>query len=550
MSERALFFHGRLLDVEEELDRNPTSPLWIDGAGVFSAGFMRAVLEHSQREKVFLPRGAGSTEQATRIPAWAAPHTERLRWVDGDELRNVLRHQQLVLMAPDPYLWTLACVRAQAEGYSSPITGVTHAIQPIKLASWLSSGIVRLLHAADALVCTSRAGRSAVEKIVGALPAALCGAERIPFHTPVIPLGIEPRLWVEGKEGGGAARREEGRPTSLLYIGRLSDVNKADLVPMLLAVRDMTRQRSVRLTIAGDDRERHLAPALRAIGRELDLSDALGIVPNPSHEDKWSLLREADIFVSPVDNVQETFGLSLLEAMLAGLPVVASDWSGYRDIVVHGKTGFLVRTMIGRSSLRDEGIDIAGSWQRNADMASATYVDFDAWKQHVTRLVDDVDLRWQMGREGRRRVLAEFSWRAVIHAYEALWTDLEASAGRLQRCDGPSPSLRFHEIFRHYASTVLDDASPLHCPGDDLLPSRVMLARRWMDAAGMDVLNVLSHICRQPGTSVADLARATGRERDELRMVVMHLLKYGALRCGTPSASAVHSSDVSSSARS
>jgi glycosyltransferase involved in cell wall biosynthesis len=546
MSTRALFFHGRLVDVEEELDRDPTSAVWIDGASVFSAGFLRAVLEHSQRDEVFLPRLAGATDPATRIPAWAAAHAERLRWVDGDELRNVLRHRQLVLMAPDPYLWTLACVRAQADGYASPITGVTHAIQPIKLASWLSSGMLRLLHASDALVCTSRAGRSAVEKIVELLPAALRGAERIPFRTPVIPLGIDPRLCEEGKEGGGAARRANGRPTSLLYVGRLSDINKADLVPLLLAVRDVTRQRCVRLTIAGDDRQRRLAPVLRAVGKELDLSDALNVVPNPSREDKWRLLHEADVFVSPVDNVQETFGLSLLEAMLAGLPVVASDWSGYRDIVVHGTTGFLVPTMIGRCSRRDEGIDIAGSWQRNGEMAAATYVDFDSWKQYVTQLVDDAHLRARMGRAGQRRVLAEFSWRTVISAYETLWTELEATAKRLVGGDRSRPSLRFHDLFGHYASAVLDDASPLYCSGDDLIASRIALARRSMDAAGADLLEVLSEVCRRPGLSVVGLERVTGKERNELRMLVMRLLKYGALRCGDLSVDSLQSSDVTS----
>ena len=53
-------------------------------------------------------------------------------------------------------------------------------------------------------------------------------------------------------------------------------------------------------------------------------------------------LAAADLFCSPADNLQETFGLSVLEAMASSLPVVASDWNGYRDLVVHGSTGWLV----------------------------------------------------------------------------------------------------------------------------------------------------------------------------------------------------------------
>ena len=61
-----------------------------------------------------------------------------------------------------------------------------------------------------------------------------------------------------------------------------------------------------------------------------------------SDEDRKLALAAADLFCSPADNLQETFGLSVLEAMASSLPVVASDWNGYRDLVLHGSTGWLV----------------------------------------------------------------------------------------------------------------------------------------------------------------------------------------------------------------
>ena len=46
------------------------------------------------------------------------------------------------------------------------------------------------------------------------------------------------------------------------------------------------------------------------------------------------------------DNLQETFGISIIEAMAAGTAaVVASDFSGYRDLVLHGKTGLLIPSL-------------------------------------------------------------------------------------------------------------------------------------------------------------------------------------------------------------
>ena len=54
----------------------------------------------------------------------------------------------------------------------------------------------------------------------------------------------------------------------------------------------------------------------------------------------------SDAFLSLVDCLQETFGLTPIEAMASGLPVVVSDWNGYRDSVIEGRTGFRIPTIL------------------------------------------------------------------------------------------------------------------------------------------------------------------------------------------------------------
>ena len=54
---------------------------------------------------------------------------------------------------------------------------------------------------------------------------------------------------------------------------------------------------------------------------------------------KTHLYRAADIYVSLSDNLQETFGISIIEAMAAGLPVIASDINGYSELISHNETG-------------------------------------------------------------------------------------------------------------------------------------------------------------------------------------------------------------------
>ena len=68
----------------------------------------------------------------------------------------------------------------------------------------------------------------------------------------------------------------------------------------------------------------------------------LGGDSHVSEEIKQKALSACDLVLSLVDNIQETFGLSIAEAMAAGRPVVASDWDGYRDLIRHGIDGYLV----------------------------------------------------------------------------------------------------------------------------------------------------------------------------------------------------------------
>src|SRR6516164_5936950 len=68
---------------------------------------------------------------------------------------------------------------------------------------------------------------------------------------------------------------------------------------------------------------------------------------------RFAVWHAADIFASLSDSIQETFGLVIVEAMASGLPVVASDWDGYRDLVADGETGFLVPTSMVRGGTAD-----------------------------------------------------------------------------------------------------------------------------------------------------------------------------------------------------
>jgi glycosyltransferase involved in cell wall biosynthesis len=72
---------------------------------------------------------------------------------------------------------------------------------------------------------------------------------------------------------------------------------------------------------------------LDAYAGELGVADRITILRGVSADDKPFLYRAADVFLSPVDNVQEMFGIRPVEAMACGIPQVVADWNGYRDLV-------------------------------------------------------------------------------------------------------------------------------------------------------------------------------------------------------------------------
>jgi hypothetical protein len=134
----------------------------------------------------------------------------------------------------------------------------------------------------------------------------------------------------------------------------------------------------------------------------------------------------ADIFTLPVDNVQETFGLAPVEAMAAGLPVVVTDWDGFRDTVEDGVTGFRIPTMMGGNgyaiSMRYHmGADDYNAYLRSTSQAIA--MDIGAAADAYYRLAEDAALRRQMGEAAQARARRLYDWSAVIPQYLALWQE-------------------------------------------------------------------------------------------------------------------------------
>jgi glycosyltransferase involved in cell wall biosynthesis len=115
-------------------------------------------------------------------------------------------------------------------------------------------------------------------------------------------------------------------------------------------------------------------------------------------EDVRPALAAMDVFVHPGD--PEPFGLVNLEAMAMGLPVVAFSHGALPEIVADGETGLLVQPY-----------------------------EIQALANSIARLLEDGELRADLGRQGRRRVEAEFRIERTARSVEILLEKLLKEKG-------------------------------------------------------------------------------------------------------------------------
>ena len=118
-----------------------------------------------------------------------------------------------------------------------------------------------------------------------------------------------------------------------MTVGRLDPIK--DQATLLRAVRVVCdRKPGFRLDIVGDGPSR---PELESLRAELGLGEAVAF--RGYQEDVRPFLSAADFFV--LSSISEGISIALLEAMAAGLPAVATDVGGNREVILQGETGLL-----------------------------------------------------------------------------------------------------------------------------------------------------------------------------------------------------------------
>jgi starch synthase len=340
------------------------------------------------------------------------------------------------LYLPDPNLVDSAWRRAPIGERAYSICGVTHTTASHVAMSAITGLLVAPVRSWDALICTSTAVRDTVRFLLESQAEHLrnrLGASRFELpQLPMIPLGVHADDYVfqdgerdDAREVLGIGQDE----VVLLFMGRLSFHAKAHPQQMFSALERAAKGRRVRLLQCGWFANEPIEAAFVEGARALCPSITTQHVDSRDDSARRQAWACADIFISLSDNIQEAFGLTPLEAMAAGIPVIVSDWDGYKDTVRDQVDGFRIPSLTPSAPL---GADLAQRYESGTDpynvyigyASQFTALDPVALVTACERLITDTALRRQMGTAGRLRARQLFDWPVIYRRYQALWSEL------------------------------------------------------------------------------------------------------------------------------
>lgn len=190
----------------------------------------------------------------------------------------------------------------------------------------------------------------------------------------LLPFGVDSDKFIPA--GNSAVKKK-----NILFVGGLDKAHYFKGVDNLIKALKGVLRADLNLIIVGKG---DLLDCYKEIAKDMGIDAYVNFACNASDEDLVKYYQNSSLLVLPSINGHEAFGVVLLEAMSAGVPVVASNLPGVRSVFTNGREGLLA----------DPG--------DTADL-----------RDKIIRLISDEVLRKQMGERARVLVLEKYSFKTL-----------------------------------------------------------------------------------------------------------------------------------------
>ena len=426
---------------------------------------------------------------------------------------------------------SLCHIRNQAGNF--PVTAFIHSLSYQHFMSKYLEMIMGGAVTGDTLICSSSCGKKVLENCFRQISSQL-NLDSPSFGMEVIPLGIEDGAFSTPERS--LCRKQLGLETDEsigLCFGRFSDYDKMDLFPLLQAFqRIYGDDHPFRLILAGAIHSESYFKMVELWTKVLGIAEKVTIMTNISEKDKLALYGSADFFISVSDNPQETFGLTLLEAMACGLPLVVSDFDGYKEIVTDS-VGRRIKTIWGDFETLAALGPVMDEATYHRYIAQSISIDVKELAKVMLFFFSNPDVCRDMGAAARKRFLRHFDSRVIISRLEELWLRLKSDFQRNPDNSVSDPmAMNVFKCFAHYVTAHLTPDLMIEATdyGKRMLSSGMeypLLSEMGNLIDHQEVATILTKM--QKPSSVGDVLGAHQGEAWTRRYLLLWMLKHGLL---------------------
>jgi glycosyltransferase involved in cell wall biosynthesis len=410
------------------------------GRNAAGESFLRGFLTHSKSTAFWAQVQKPEHGQHFVGQVKAQGRTESVHSVAPQQLTALA--QAGLMYYPGPGIGQHAFHRSVAAGSHAAwsLCGITHTTSSAGAMDAIADLITAPVQPWDAVICTSTAVKDNVNRLLQAqvnmLKERLGISKLVLPMLPVIPLGIHTQDFVFTQEQKNAARQKlkaNDNTLVVLFMGRLSFHAKAHPLAMYQALQKAAQSvqgtgQKIKLVECGWHANEFIEKAYKDAALQACPDVEVITLDGRKAEDRQTAWAGADVFCSLSDNIQETFGIVPIEAMAAGLPVVVSDWDGYKDTVRHEVDGFRINTTMPEAGLATDlalrhALEIDTYDMYCGHTCSLVSVDIEQAAKAFVDLFESAALRQTMGEAGRKRAQQVYDWKVIIGQYEALWAE-------------------------------------------------------------------------------------------------------------------------------